>query len=154
MTCPLCQERLADGSRACTACGIEIAHLESGLMRTSTVLIASGGKRKIYNSVREVPEPVKTRLMETMQGVNAGTIVIADERGRKRIDRLRGGVAFEESQAQGRQVREPISVSDSLHPRASSVTTKRWRMTPWHLAGIIAAFLVASAFALWLAVAR
>ncbi len=58
----------------------------SGVLRTSTILIAAGNERSaLYRSVEDVPEPLRRRLAESTNGENSGTIYIADQRGRERI---------------------------------------------------------------------
>lgn len=59
----------------------------SGMIKTSAVLIAEGGERSFYRSVQEVPEPMRTRLIESTNSANSGTIVIADRAGKQQISR-------------------------------------------------------------------
>ena len=54
-------------------------------MKTSAVLIATGGESNFYRSVQEVPEPLRTRLLETTNSANSGTIVIADRAGKEQL---------------------------------------------------------------------
>jgi hypothetical protein len=54
-------------------------------MKTSAVMIAARGERGFYNSVHEVPEPLRTQLLESTGSRNAGTIVIADRAGKEQL---------------------------------------------------------------------
>lgn len=59
----------------------------SGVFQTSTVLISTGNADRVYRSVNEVPARLRNRLLKTTNGVNAATILIADRKGRKEIDK-------------------------------------------------------------------
>lgn len=65
-----------------------MAHLTA---KSSTIFISAEGETKIYRSVTEVPEHLRKRLVETTQGVNAATILIADKRGREELVRALQG---------------------------------------------------------------
>ncbi len=54
-------------------------------MKTSVVMIAARGERGFYHSVHDVPEPLRTQLLETTGSRNAGTIVIADRAGKEQL---------------------------------------------------------------------
>ncbi len=91
MDCPYCQIAYdPDHWEQCPHCGEENESGEvlevSGVLRTSTILIASGkGGAEVYRSVEEVPEPLRRKLVECTNGQNSGTIYIADQRGREQI---------------------------------------------------------------------
>lgn len=88
MTCPFCQTRFTAAAPArCPQCGCEVMRLTSGLVKTSAVLIASADTRAVYRSVQDVPEPLRRRLMESTQGANSATIVIADHGGRAHMQK-------------------------------------------------------------------
>ena len=53
--------------------------------RCSTIYISVGDKTKVYHSVDEIPLRLRERLIETTQGVNSATILIADKDGREQI---------------------------------------------------------------------
>ncbi len=59
--------------------------------KSSTIFIAAEGATKVYRSVEEVPAKMRKRLVETTQGVNAATILIADKRGREELLRALQG---------------------------------------------------------------
>ncbi len=71
----------------CPRCGTRIFRMQSGVVKTSAVLISSDGMQSVYPSIREVPEPLRTRLVESTTGRNSGTIVIADRRGKEEIEK-------------------------------------------------------------------
>jgi len=91
MDCPYCQIAYdPDHWEQCPHCGEEDESREalkmSGVLRTSTILIAAGDARfEVYRSVEEVPEPLRRKLVECTNGQNSGTIYIADQRGKEQI---------------------------------------------------------------------
>lgn len=93
MTCPRCHSELspsdfdkADG--VCPECGIRLVHNVSGVIKTSAVMIAAGGERGFYRSVQDVPEPLRTQLLETTTSPNSGIIVIADRAGKEQLTQV------------------------------------------------------------------
>jgi hypothetical protein len=85
MTCPKCHSELETESDACPECGIRLLRNVSGVMKTSVVMIAARGEKGFYHSVHDVPEPLRTQLLETTGSRNAGTIVIADRAGKEQL---------------------------------------------------------------------
>jgi len=90
MNCPYCLiEYDPKHGQQCPHCGCNDPDDDmerSGVLRTSTILIAAGkGGSVLYRSVEEVPEPLRRILVESTNGQNSGTIYIADQRGRERI---------------------------------------------------------------------
>ncbi len=80
MICRRCGiEYDGSGGPACPSCGAP------GLLKTSAIVIAAGGKEAVYHSLKEVPQPLRTRLIASTTGVNSGTILIADRQGRRQI---------------------------------------------------------------------
>ncbi len=51
----------------------------------STILIAAGGKTRVYHSVDDIPDELRDQLLNSTQGDNAATILIADSNGREEI---------------------------------------------------------------------
>jgi hypothetical protein len=78
MLCPECN-RSFDGV-SCPRCGAM-----KGIVKTSTILIAAGEMRTVYRSVEEIPDSLKQQLLQSTNGLNSATIVIADREGRKEI---------------------------------------------------------------------
>ncbi len=59
--------------------------------KTSTIFIARGERTHVYRSVEEIPPALRRKLQQTTRGINSGTILIADRRGRQELLRaLRG----------------------------------------------------------------
>lgn len=86
MRCPACGRKYAESASACPHCG-EPNGKPAGMFQTSTVLISTGGADRVYRSVDEVPQALRTRLLKSTNGANSATILIADRRGRKEIAR-------------------------------------------------------------------
>lgn len=85
MVCPGCKRRFSNRKNtSCPYCGLAAV---SGVVKTSTILISSGGTDAVFRSVEDVPDPLKMQLLRSTNGINAATIVIADKRGRKEIAR-------------------------------------------------------------------
>lgn len=85
MTCPRCHSELEGEWNICPECGVTLVRNLSGVMKTSAVLIAAGGEPEFYSSVKDVPEPLRTQLLETTTSPNSGTIVIADRAGKEQL---------------------------------------------------------------------
>jgi hypothetical protein len=76
--------------------------MERLTQKTSTIVIATRGKTKVYRSVAEVPPPLRRRLLKSTSGANSATVLIADEGGRREILRSLQGLP---SELQSRLVR-------------------------------------------------
>ncbi|HKD04282.1 MAG TPA: hypothetical protein VKB79_00145 [Bryobacteraceae bacterium] len=90
MTCPRCFTDLDADYASCPSCGVAFVQKVSGVMKTSAVMIATAGDMGFYRSVQEVPEPLRTQLIETTTSANSGTIVIADRVGKQQISQIVG----------------------------------------------------------------
>ncbi|MDE3198045.1 MAG: zf-TFIIB domain-containing protein [Acidobacteriota bacterium] len=90
MTCPRCHAEFETRADVCPECGLKLLRNVSGVMKTSAVMIAAAGERGFYRSVQEVPEPLRTQLIETTSSPNSGTIVIADRAGKDQISSVAG----------------------------------------------------------------
>lgn len=93
-----------------------MAHLTA---KSSTIFISAEGETKVYRSVEEVPAKMRKRLVETTQGVNAATILIADKRGREELLRS----------LQGRPSNLQCRVVDTLRSRKADpakAAASRW----------------------------
>ncbi|MGA2593497.1 MAG: hypothetical protein ABSH32_26575 [Bryobacteraceae bacterium] len=60
---------------------------KSGVLKSSTILISAGETAAVYRSVKEVPAPLRRKLLKSTNGLNSATILIADRRGREEIAR-------------------------------------------------------------------
>ncbi|MGO4885106.1 MAG: hypothetical protein ACLP59_30435 [Bryobacteraceae bacterium] len=56
-------------------------------MKSSTILISVGETDAVFRSVKEVPPPLRRKLLKSTNGLNAATILIADRRGREEVAR-------------------------------------------------------------------
>lgn len=88
MICSQCGKsiELLDGPN-CPHCGASRQTSKSGVLKSSTILISAGGTDAVYRSVKEVPPPLRRKLLKSTNGINAATILIADRRGREEITR-------------------------------------------------------------------
>ena len=132
MNCPYCQIAFDPNHwESCPHCGENKEEQEtalelSGVLKTSTILIAAGNaKCEVYRSVEEVPEPLRRMLVQSTNGENSGTIYIADRRGREQIaralrhlpgtaaapvfDRFSAALVTPAPRSRGRRTRFPVS---------------------------------------------
>jgi hypothetical protein len=143
MICPHCQSQFEDAPDHCPECGIRIVRKISGIVKTSTVMIAAGKESTFYRSVQDVPESLRRRLIETTTSENSGMIVIADRAGKEQWTEI---VARREAQ----QTR-PDS-ADSAGPEQAEPSAPRgfaglsWAAWAGVLLFLAAAALIASAF--------
>ena len=98
MTCPKCHSEFNDWDGVCPECGVRLLRNISGVVKTSAVMIAARGDRGFYRSVQDVPEPLRTQLLETTTSLNSGTIVIADRAGKEQLTQV---MARRESRSEG-----------------------------------------------------
>ncbi len=84
--CRQCRKILAEDDEKCPQCGTPNP-LAKGLYQSSTVLISTSGADLVYRSVEEVPVALRTKLIESTNGCNSATILIADQRGRREISK-------------------------------------------------------------------
>lgn len=86
MVCRRCRKSIAAGAARCPHCG-ENNPAGAGVFQTSTVLISAAGEDRVYRSVDDVPAELRHRLLESTNGANSATILIADRKGRREIER-------------------------------------------------------------------
>ncbi len=87
MRCPACNQRLEGDFQNCPYCDEPVNAKPLAVLKTSTILISSDHAEGVYHSVREVPEPLRRKLLRSTSGLNARTILIADRRGQQEITR-------------------------------------------------------------------
>lgn len=88
MTCRRCKARYdAAEHRACPECGAPRPRLRPVFLKTSTILISTSEAEGVYRSLEEVPASLRNRLLESTNGQNSATILIADRKGREEIAR-------------------------------------------------------------------
>lgn len=85
MTCNRCRKSFDDGQATCPHCGQPRPEAASGVFQSSTVLISTDHSDMVYRSVDEVPDRLRTRLLQSTNSPNSATILIADRRGRREI---------------------------------------------------------------------
>lgn len=61
-------------------------------VKTSTIFIAKRGRTRVYQSMDEIPAPLRKELEESTNSLNSATILIADRRGRAEIVRALNGL--------------------------------------------------------------
>lgn len=88
MNCRRCGKKFdASEGLICPYCGTAHSTAKSGVMTSSTILISAGETDAVYRSVKEVPAPLRRKLLKSTNGLNSATILIADRRGREEIAR-------------------------------------------------------------------
>jgi hypothetical protein len=121
MICPHCHAEFEPSPAACPQCGVRLLRSISGIIKTSAVMIAARGERGFYHSVQDVPEPLRTQLIETTGSPDAGTIVIADRAGKEQL-------------TQGMARREARAIASAAAASAATASVPaRWR--GWHRVG-------------------
>jgi hypothetical protein len=87
--------------------------------RCSTIFISIGDETKVYHSVEEIPLRLRERLIESTQGVNSATILIADKDGREQILKA---------------VHKSESIHGNRHRNAISGVVGKWDLPQltWH----------------------
>lgn len=138
MTCPRCHSEFETDELSCPECGVSLIRNVSGVMKTSAVLIAAGGEREFYASVKDVPEPLRTQLLETTASPNAGTIVIADRAGKEQL-----------TQAMARREARRGAAADRFEsdaqPEAKAARLPRMQWIAWAGLALVLALAVATA---------
>ena len=69
----------------CPHCGARYDRPVSAVLKTSTILISADTTDAVYHSLDDVPEPLKAMLLQSTNGLNSGTILIADRGGKEQI---------------------------------------------------------------------
>jgi len=88
MTCRRCRKQFdAAAGSTCPHCGESNPLSKSGVLKSSTILISAGDTDAVYRSVKEVPAPLRRKLLKSTNGLNSATILIADRKGREEIAR-------------------------------------------------------------------
>ena len=87
MRCSGCNRSFDADLENCPHCGEPVRAKPVALLKTSTILISSNDTDGVYRSVRDIPEPLRKKLLRSTSGLNARTILIADRRGQQQIAR-------------------------------------------------------------------
>ncbi|HEY7302714.1 MAG TPA: hypothetical protein VH601_01265 [Bryobacteraceae bacterium] len=84
-----------------------------------------GRETRVYRSVDDIPPRLRRRLVESTQGMNSATILIADKRGRAELVRA----------LQGRSTEVQCRLVDTIRARQVDETTKsqkhRFELRSW-----------------------
>jgi hypothetical protein len=128
MTCPRCHSDFENKEGVCPECGVRLLRNVSGVMKTSAVLIAARGERGFYRSVQDVPEPLRTQLLETTTSANSGTIVIADRAGKEQLTQV---MARREAGREGPQQPQLLSGATVLPNAPRSPVLPYIARLPW-----------------------
>src|SRR5258708_38809499 len=91
MRCPRCKSQVKRERLSCPNCGAVLA--TSGVMKTSSILIASDDADAVYRSVEGVPEELREKLALATPGPRFATILSSDARARSRAARAHRRVA-------------------------------------------------------------
>jgi len=124
MTCPRCHAEMPETESVCPECQIRLVRNVSGVMKTSAVMIAAGTERGFYRSVQEVPEPLRTQLIETTSSPNSGIIIIADKAGKEQLSQVlarREGTAIPANVAAA-----PAPEQEEPPPAANRISWLAW----------------------------
>jgi len=91
-----------------------VPHRITGMLKTSTILISADDTESVYHSVRDVPEPLRKKLLRSTNGVNSRTILIADRRGEQQIARALKNLPGAPGDPQGPQ--DPLASDPAAAP--------------------------------------
>jgi len=137
MECPNCGWKPGEERPdRCPRCGIGLVTSTLGVMKTSSVRVATGDSEQIYPSLDDVPPEVREKIQSAFGGPHTETIIIADERGRQQIFKAISGLP---SHLQKR-VMTALGIAPSPGPG---------RPRPALRIGLLAAGLAGLALALW-----
>lgn len=92
-----------------------------GTVKCSSILIAAGETVQVFRSLEEVPPPLRARLLESTQGCDSATLVIADRGGREQLARAMKGLPTQ----------APPGVAQLLHQREASRAAAAEAKGPW-----------------------
>lgn len=110
--------------------------------RTSTILIATDGKTRLYKSRSEMTPELRQELQKTLDSPLTGTVLIADQRGRDEILKMLRGEPSALRNAGG-QMRRRLRVEKAPSTPLAGPVVPGWLRSRWVRALI--AFLVPAA---------
>jgi hypothetical protein len=94
--------------------------------RSSTIFIAMGHQTRVYRSVDDIPPGLRRRLVESTQGMNSATILIADKRGRAELVRALQGHSTD-VQCRLVDAIRARQVDDTTKPQKARFELRSWR---------------------------
>ena len=143
MICPHCEFEFDAPAAHCPECGIRIVRKISGIVKTSTVMIATGDENNFYRSLQDVPESLRRQLIETTNSENSGMIVIADRAGKEQWTEI---VAHREAQHALDVRTEPAAAAEDATTPARGFAGLSWSSWAGVLLFLAAGALIASFF--------
>lgn len=143
MICPHCEFEFDTPSENCPECGIRIVRKISGIVKTSTVMIATGNENNFYKSMQEVPEALRRQLIETTNSENSGMIVIADRAGKEQWTEI---VAHREAQQALTVQPEPLASAEETPASPRGFAGLSWAAWAGMLLFLAAGAMIASLF--------
>ncbi len=143
MICPHCQFEFEAPAANCPECGIRIVRKVSGIVKTSTVMIAAGNEHNFYRSVQDVPEPLRQTLIDSTNSVNSGMIVIADRAGKEQWTEV---VAHREAQQVQAALQNAVPVPQVATPAPRGFAGLSWAAWAGLLLFLAAVAMIASVF--------
>jgi hypothetical protein len=143
MICPHCEFEFDTPAAHCPECGIRIVRKISGIVKTSTVMIATGNENNFYRSLQDVPEPLRRQLIETTNSENSGMIVIADRAGKEQWTEI---VAHREAQQALAVHPEPVASVEETATPARGLAGLSWSAWAGVLLFLAAGAMIASVF--------
>ena len=143
MICPHCQFELKAPADRCPECGIRIVRKVSGIVKTSSVMIAVGDENSFYRSMQEVPESMRRRLIETTNSENSGMIVIADRAGKEQWTEV---IAHREAQQARAVLQAPAIAAESAPEPPRGLAGLSWSTWAGVLLFLAAGAMIASVF--------
>lgn len=57
--------------------------MQPSSFKTSTIFVATAKRTRVYQSIDEVPSPLRKLMTDNLAGPNTRTLIIADRRGRE-----------------------------------------------------------------------
>lgn len=121
MRCPACNKTFEGNYQNCPHCGEPVKARPVGMLKTSTILISSDDTESVYHSVRDVPEPLRQKLLRSTSGMNARTILIADRRGQQEIARALQSLPGASQQASALRASAPPAPSKFTLAHAAGI---------------------------------
>jgi hypothetical protein len=140
MLCRRCNRRFDPGTESkCPYCGASNGTAPAGLLKASTILISAGETDAVYHDMEEVPDPLRKKLVQSTNGLNSATILIADRRGR---DEVVKAIRKLPVSMQRRLADSVLAGSLNIAP------SRRYRLSIHQAIGLVVVFL--SAVLVWL----
>ena len=88
MNCPNCAQSLTileAARQQCPRCGRPFDRSAIGVVKTSSVRVASDEGDRVYRTVDDLPPRLRDELRRALSAPEAETIILADEQGRDQI---------------------------------------------------------------------